>query len=749
MSTIGRSIHRSDALGKVTGETLYPGDINKPDQAYMKILFANRPHAIIRRIDTSKAEAFEGVLAVFTAKDVPVNEYGLIMPDQPVLCGPGSSKPFTDRVRFIGDQVGVVVADSEEIASKACELIDVDYEDLPVVLDPLEAREDGAKLLHPERESNIFCHFRIRKGDIESAFDQAHVIVEQEYRTPAQEHAYLQPEAGLGYMDEEGRVTVEVAGQWTHEDQEQIAHALGLPIEQVRIIYPAIGGAFGGREDMSVQIVLALAAWRLSQRGINRPVKIIWSREESIIGHHKRHPYVIKAKWGATEEGKIIAAEMEVVADGGAYAYTSTKVLGNATLMCTGPYEIPNVNVDSYAVYTNHIPGGAFRGFGGPQGAFAAESQINHLAEQLQIDPVELRLRNILREGSLLSVGTPLPKGVSLPQVVEECARTAGWQSTSQGWVRSAETGQPEIFNLVESMEPHKKRGIGVACAFKNVGFSFGFVDECWATVELHGKAEIDQVIVRHAGADVGQGAHTIMAQMAADAVDVPLDKVELLVSDTATSDNSGSVSASRLTFMIGNSIQGAAELALERWRTEERPAIGRYRYLPPKTEPFDPETGYCEPNFSYGYVAQAVLVEVDTETGHVRILEVISADDVGKAINPQQIVGQIEGAVVQAAGYTVLEDFSHEDGYVQTPHLSTYLIPTVLDIPDRVHSLILEYPDPRGPWGARGMAEMPFLPLAPAVISAVHQATGVWFNEFPLTPERVLRGLGKIQGNL
>jgi CO/xanthine dehydrogenase Mo-binding subunit len=540
-------------------------------------------------------------------------------------------------------------------------------------------------------------------------------------------------------------VTVEAAGQWTHEDQEQIAHALGLPREQVRVIYPAIGGAFGGREDMSVQIVLALAAWRLSQRGINRPVKIIWSREESIIGHHKRHPYVIKAKWGATKEGKIIAAEMEVVADGGAYAYTSTKVLGNATLMCTGPYEIPNVKVDSYAVYTNHIPGGAFRGFGGPQGAFAAESQMNRLAEELQIDPIELRLRNILREGSLLSVGTPLPKGVSLPQVVEKCALAAGWQSTNEGWARSAENGQPEIFNLVESSEPHIKRGIGVACAFKNVGFSFGFVDECWATVELHGDVEIERVVLRHAGADVGQGAHTIMAQMAAEAVNVPLDKVELLVSDTATSDNSGSVSASRLTFMAGNSIQGAAELALERWRAEERPAIGRYQYLPPKTEPYDPETGFCEPNFAYGYVAQAVSVEVDTETGHVRILDVISADDVGKAINPQQIVGQIEGAVVQAAGYAVLEDFSHQDGYVQTQHLSTYLIPTVLDIPDRVHSLILEYPDPRGPWGARGMAEMPFLPLAPAVISAVHQATGVWFNEFPLTPERVLRGMGKI----
>lgn len=745
MRSIGHSAQRSDALGKVTGETLYPGDIDKPNQAYMKILFADRPHAIIKKIDTSKAEELDGVLGVFTAKDVPVNEYGLIMPDQPVLCGPGSEKPHADRVRFIGDQVALIIAESESIASDACHLIEVEYEDLPVITDPLIARKEGQVLLHPETESNIFCHYRIRKGDVDSAFDQADVIIEEEYRTPAQEHAYLQPEAGVSYIDEQGRVTVEVAGQWTHEDRDQIAHALDLPKDQVRVIYPAIGGAFGGREDMSVQIVLALAAWRLSQRGINRPVKIIWSREESILGHHKRHPYIIRAKWGATKDGNVIAAEMEVIADGGAYAYTSTKVLGNATLMCTGPYEIENVKVDSYAIYTNHIPGGAFRGFGGPQGAYAAETQMNYLAEELDIDPVEMRLRNVLREGSLLSVGTPLPKGVSMPQVIEDCARAGGWQYLVEGWARPDSTEQPEFFKLEIPAEAHLKRGIGFACAFKNVGFSFGFPEECWATVELRGGAEIEKVVVYHAGADVGQGAHTVMAQIAADAVGVPLEKVEMIASDTATSDNSGSASASRLTFMSGNSIRGAAEKAKELWREEDRPAIGKYRYIPPKTQAYDPETGYCDPNFSYGYVAQAVIVEVDTETGHVRILDLISADDVGKAINPQQIVGQIEGAVVQAAGYTILEDFSQEDGYVQTPHLSTYLIPTVLDIPERVHSLILEYPDPLGPFGARGMAEMPYLPIAPAVIAAVHDATGVWFNDFPLTPERVLRGLGKI----
>jgi len=734
MASIGKSFARVDAIAKVTGKALYPGDINLPNQAYMKILFANRPHAIIKTIETSKAEELAGVLAVFTAKDVPVNEYGLIMPDQPVLCGPGSSKPYADRVRFVGDQVAIVIAESEEIAAKGRDLIEVEFDDLIVVTDPLESMQKGTPLLHPDRDSNIFCQYRIRKGDVEEAFKRADIIIEGEYRTPSQEHAFLQPEAGLGYIDEEGRVTVIVGGQWAHMDQEQIAHALDLPLDRVRVIYPAIGGAFGGREDMSVQIVLALAAWKLHERGISRPVKIVWSREESIIGHHKRHPYIFRARWGATKGGKVIAADVEMVADGGAYAFTSTKVFANAALMCTGPYEISNVKVDSNKVYTNNIPGGAFRGFGGPQGAFAAEMQMNRLAEALEMDPVEIRLLNILQEGSLLSVGTPLPKGVSLSQVVKECARASGWQEPEQ-------KGQ----SSPSKTQPHLKRGVGFAAAFKNVGFSYGAPEQCRATVELHGGAEIEKVILHHAGAEVGQGAHTIFVQMAAEAASVTIDKVRLIASDTAQTEDSGSVSASRMTFMAGNSIKGAMERALEKWEEEERPAIAAYQYRPPSTTPLDPQTGECQPNFAYGYVAQAVELEVDTETGHVRILNVISADDVGKAINPQQVEGQIEGAVVQAVGYALIENFIQRDGYVETQHLSTYLIPTVLDVPDKVQSLILEYPDPIGPWGARGMAEMPFLPLAPAVIAAVHDATGVWFHEFPLIPERVLQGLGKL----
>jgi len=736
MTTIGQNIIRTDAVAKVTGAALYPGDLALPNMAHMKILFAGRPHAIVRRLDTARAEARPGVIAVFTARDVPVNEYGLILPDQPVLCGPGSAMPYADRVRFVGDQLAVVVAEDEATAARALKEIEVEFEDLPVVTDIEAAMTAGAPLLFPDRDSNIFCHYRIRKGDTEAAFGASDVVIQREYHTPMQEHAYLQPEAGVAYIDEEGRVTVEVAGQWTHEDQEQIAHSLGLPLEQVRVIYPAIGGAFGGREDMSVQIVLALAAWRLSQRGIRRPVRTVWSREESILGHHKRHAYTIRSKWGATREGRLLAAEVEILQDGGAYAYTSTKVLGNSTLLCTGPYEIPNVTVDAYSVYTNNLPGGAFRGFGGPQASFSAEMQMNLLAEALGIDPVEIRRRNLLREGALLSVGTPLPKGVTIDKVVDWCAEAVAWKEPGRDAVR------PNRARLGTPAAAHLRRGLGFACGFKNVGFSFGAPEHSWATVEIHGGARIERAVVYHAGAECGQGAHTVMAQMAAEALGVPMERIELVVSDTARTGNSGSASASRMTFMAGNAIRGAAEQALAKWNLEERPAVGVYKYRPPATTPLDPQTGKSDPNFAYGYVAEAVTVEVDVETGQVRLLDVVCADDVGKAINPQQVEGQIEGAVVQAGGYAILENFIQDAGKVRTAHLSTYLIPTVLDIPDRVRSLILEYPDPIGPWGARGMGEMPYLPFVPAVAAAVHDATGVWFYEFPLTPERVLFGL-------
>ena len=733
MTTIvGKSLPRVDARGKVTGETPYSGDLSREGMLHMKMLFAGRPHARVLWIKTDRAEAAPGVSAVYTAKDVPLNEYGLQWQDQPVLCGPipEGGKPGTDIVRFVGDQIAAVVAETESQAAAAVKLIEVGYEDLPVVTDAREAMKPDSPRVHEHiGDSNICVHYKIRKGNVEEGFAQADVIVESEYRTPVQEHAYLQPEAGLAYLDEEGRIVVECGGQWTHEDRHQVAHALNMPNENVRIIYPAIGGAFGGREDMSVQIVLALAVWKLK-----RPVRIIWSRHESMIGHGKRHATVIRSKWGATKDGRVVAIDNEIVGDGGAYMYTSNKVLGNSAITSTGAYSIPNVKTDVYGVYTNNVPGAAFRGFGAPQALFMAEIQMDKLAHKLGMDPVEFRLKNALRDGDTMGVGTPSPSPVSVVQCIEAAAERFGWNR--------ADGGQSTTDHRPSSIA----RGRGFAAGFKNIGFSFGYQENCWAKIEIHGNSEIDHVVLHHAGAEVGQGTHTVMLQMAAEAVGVPYEKVRIIASDSAIMENSGSVSASRMTFMSGNAIRGAAEAALTKWKAEERPAIAEYKYLAPRTNQFDKETGYSTPNFAYAFVAQAAEVEVDTETGHVRVLRIVSADDIGKPINPALVEGQVEGAVVQAQGYSLMEDYRTRDGLVLTDQLSTYLIPTIWDIPEKVETVFVEVPDPNGPWGARGVGELPFLTVAPAIAAAIHDATGVWIDEFPFTPERVLRALGKIQ---
>jgi len=734
--TIGISLPRIDALAKVTGRAPYPGDLGMPDMLHAKVLFARRPHARVKVIDLREALCLPGVVAIFTGWDVPNNEYGLVLFDAPVMVSPDvllpvpandgvterSHKPFDGVVRHLGEKLAFIVAESEQIAARARDLIRVEYEDLPAVTDVHAALLPDAPQLHPQYAGNVMKRYRIRKGDVEAAFAQCDVVIEDIYTTGAQEHAYLQPEAGLAYLDEQGRVTVVVAGQWTHEDQHQVAHALNLPLEQVRVIYPAIGGAFGGREDMSVQIVLALAAWRL-----RRPVKIIWTREESIIGHHKRHPMWFRARLGATREGKLLAAQVEIRADAGPYAYTSTKVLGNSTVTCVGPYEIPSVAVDACAVVTNNIPSGAFRGFGAPQALFVAETQMNKLAAALGMDPVALRLKNALRNGSITVNNTPIPAGCTITDVIERCAQKGEWHTA-----RPANGVRRSPLAI----------GRGFACGHKNVGFSFGFPERCEATVELHGGAQIERAVVKHAGAECGQGAHTAFLQIAARALDLPAERIELVLSDTATSGNSGSASASRLTFMAAHAIRGAAQEALRRWQDEERPAIAHYVYRPRPTTPLDEETGAGDPNITYGYVAQSAEVEVDIETGQIHVRRIVCADDVGTAVNPQQVVGQIEGGVVQALGWTHLEHFISRQGQVLSAHFSTYLIPSVLDIPDQVESVIVENPDPHSAWGIRGMAEMPFLVVAPAVVAAIYDATGVWVNDLPITPSSLLAKL-------
>jgi CO/xanthine dehydrogenase Mo-binding subunit len=429
---------------------------------------------------------------------------------------------------------------------------------------------------------------------------------------------------------------------------------------------------------------------------------------------------------------------MEVTSDAGAYAYTSTKVLGNALLACLGPYDIPNVLVNARTVYTNNCPSGAFRGFGGPQGHFAAESQVNKLAAALDMDPVTLRLRNIWREGTVLPTRAVLPAGVTAAPVLEEAARRGRWQAY-QGTTPS---NGAFLGNSLDASRRRVARGRGIACCFKNVGYSLGAPESAAAWVELYGTDQIERAIVGCVGADVGQGAHTAFVQIAAEILQIDPSQVELQGDNTDVANSSGSASASRMTFMAGNAIKGAAERALAEWQDEERPARAEYVYHPRATTPYTPGTGESDPNITHGYCAQVAEVEVDLDTGHVTVTRLISVNDVGKAVNPQQVEGQIEGAVAQSVGWTLMENFIQKEGKTLTPHLSNYLIPGVLDVVQEIEPVILEIPDPQGPLGIRGMAEMPFIPTAPAIAAAIHDATGVWLDELPFTPPRVWAAL-------
>jgi CO/xanthine dehydrogenase Mo-binding subunit len=723
---IGASLPRPDALGKVTGATNYPGDLVRPGMLYLKVVFAHCPHARIRAIDSSAALAYPGVVAVLTAADVPSNAYGLIENDQPVLCG--------EKVRFEGDKVALVVAENAESAGAGAGLVMVDYEDLPAVTDPRAAMAPGAPLVHSAHGSNVLLHMPIRKGDITQGFADADVVIEDEFHTSWQDHAFLQPEAGIAFIDEQDRLVIETAGQWLHEDRRQIAQILQLPPEQVVIRYAAIGGAFGGREDLSIQHLLALAAWKLQ-----RPVAMIWKREESMIGHHKRHPISVRCRWGARRDGTITAVEAELIADGGAYASTSAEVTKVATLFANGCYEVANISVDGYAVYTNNIPSGAFRGFGAPQAQFASEIMVTRLAQALDIDPVEFRRHNIYREGGIESTQQPLPPGVSALPVLERCVSELRSRGVGVGgWgPGSPPNPQPPTSN------PHLRRGWGLACGIKNVGYSFGYPEQATATVELIGGATVEHAHVRVGAADVGQGAHLALRQIAAEALGLPPDKISMITDDSSEAPNAGSASASRMTLMGGRAVHDAALAALARWHEdEERPTVATVQYRPPATSTLDPITGAGRPNYCYGYVAQAAEVEVNTLTGQVQVLKIISVHDVGKAINRQQVEGQIEGCLAQALGYALLEHFQVRDGKILTPYFSNYLLPTVLDMPIEIVPVIMELADPNGPYGARGMSEMALVPLAPAIAAAIHDATGAWLSQQPMTPERVLAAL-------
>jgi CO/xanthine dehydrogenase Mo-binding subunit len=718
--TIGQSIRRPDAPSKVTGETPYPADLSMEGMLHTKILWSDRPHARLLGIDTRDALALPGVLAVFTADDVPVNQFGIQEMDEHVLA--------EGQIRFVGEPLALVVAASEETALATLDLIRVDCQDLRGVFDPREAMQEGAPLVHEEKDSNVIGHWLIRRGDLEAAFAASDVIVEADYHLPHTEHAFLQPEAGLAYIDDEGRVVVHTTGQWAHDDRHQIAHALDLPEEQVRVIYTLAGGAFGGREDVSLQILLALAAFRLRQ-----PVKMVWTRGESFRGHHKRHPFYMHYRTGATRDGRLTAMEAQLIADGGAYASTSRPVVRTALSLATGPYHVPTLRLDGWAVYTNNMDAGAMRGFGIPQITFASEMQMAKLAEALGMDPVEFRMCNILREGDVGPTNTVLPPGVGLEKATVVAAEAAGWRKQNGGWRRPERPAK---------QRSSIRRGTGFACGWKNVGYSFGFPEQSTAVVELYGGAEIEQVVIKTGAAEVGQGVLTVVAQIAADALEVPVEWVRVINDDTAVVPSAGSSSASRQTLVTGRAVLDACRLALEEWRDEERPAMGRYQYLPPETTPFDPETGECFPHFSYAYGAHVAEVEVDMETGEVRLLRVIAAHDVGRLINRQAAEGQVEGGISMGQGYALTEEFIQQDGHILTGNLHDYLVPTTLDAPEEIVSLFIEVPDSQGPLGAKGLGEMPTLILPPAIAAAVHDAIGVWFDRLPITPERVVMAL-------
>jgi len=719
---VGKRLLRPDAVDKVTGRARFPGDLHREGMLYLKVLFSERAHARIVGIDTSEAERVPGVVAVLTHNDVPVNEYGLIYKDQPAL--------NEDKVRSIFDRVALVVAETQRAARQARDLIRVEYQDLPVLTDPRESMKAGAPVIHESHPDNIQVHQHIRKGDVASIFARDDVvIVESDYFTPHQEHAYLQPEAGIGYVDEQGRVTAHSAGQWSHDDQHQIAHMLDLPLDRVRVIYAPAGGAFGGREDMSVQHLLALAAYTLDRRGIHRPVKIVWDRQESFRGHHKRHPYYMHFRSAANREGKLLAVEATLIADIGAYSSSSSAVLNNAVSIATGPYEVPHVKVDGYNVFTNNLVCGAFRGFGALQATFGAEMQMAKLADALGMDPVVLRLKNALHDGSVLATQSVIPPVVSIRETMMHAAEAAGW--TDEG--KPPRDGEPSGRVL---------GGIGVASGYKNVCYSFGFEERSTARCELYGDGGIEQAIIKTGISEVGQGTLGAMAQVAAETLGIPYGRVRVVNEDTSEVPEAGSCSASRLSFMAGNAVKVACQAAQQAWQAGERPAIAERTFRPRPTSMFDPETGVCDPHVTYGYGTQIAEVEVNTDTGVVSLKRVWAAHDVGQAINPMHVEGQIQGAISQAQGWALLEDLIMQDGRLRTKSYADYLIPTVYDVPDEIHPLILEVADPQGPYGVRGLGEMPMLMLAPAILDAIHDATGIWFDRLPVRAEDVLLAL-------
>jgi xanthine dehydrogenase D subunit len=765
---VGDDAQRPDGVLKVRGEFAYSSDLWMEDMLWGVTLRSPHPHARIRSIDVGPALAVPGVYAVLTSDDVPGEKvYGLELADQPVLA--------LDVVRYQGEPVALVAADHPDTARRAAARIVVDYDVWEPVTDarvalghptwnqlhdaPAEVTELSRESANLHPHGNLVRHLKVRKGDPEPTAD---VVVVGEYEVGMQDQAFLGPESGLAVPGADGGVELYVATQWLHVDQRQICAALGLPPERVRLTLAGVGGAFGGREDLSMHVHACLLALHTG-----KPVKMSYNREESFFGHVHRHPATMRYEHGATRDGDLVYVRATIYFDGGAYASSTPAVVGNGGTMGIGPYVVPNVHVDCYGAYTNNPPCGAMRGFGSVQTAFAYESQMDALAAELGMDPVELRCRNAMEQGS----ETPTGQLVDSPAPVVELLRRLEAMPLPPAVPTGDDVDLRDMPGGVSNTTHGEgvRRGVGYAVAYKNVAFSEGFDDHSTARVRLEVVGGEAVATVHTAAAEVGQGLVTVEQQIAR--TELGVDQVTVHPKDTSVG-SAGSTSASRQTYVTGGAVKAACEAVRARVLEMARSVVGRpvadlrldggkvvsdlegvalpladvlgdevveetleWRHRP--TEAVDPETGQGFAHVQYAFSAHRAVVDVDTELGLVKVVEMACTQDVGKAINPQAVVGQIQGGTAQGLGLAVMEEILVRDGRVQNPSFTDYLIPTVLDMPPmRVE--ILEYADPHAPYGLRGVGEAPNISSGPAVLAAIRQATGLPLTRVPVRPEHL-----------
>jgi CO/xanthine dehydrogenase Mo-binding subunit len=748
---IGKGERRVDALGKVTGRAKFAADYNAGHQLYGKVLRAAYPHARILGIDTSKARQLEGVEAVLTAQDIPGEKViGIVVKNQAILA--------FDKVRYLGDGLALVAARTREIAEAAVKLIKVDYEPLPVVSDPETALAPDAARIHGE--DNTFVHHKVRKGDVVAGFAQADFVLERKFRTPCIEHSYLEPEAVLAEPAEHGGVVVTGSVQNLFSSRRSVAAALKLDLNRVEIIQSTLGGSFGGKDEVMTSMCCRAAMLALAT---GKPVKMVNTREESMLESYKRHPYVLYYKWGAKRDGSITAMEIKCIADGGAYASMSPFVTWRSVVQATGPYYCENVKTDVFAVYTNNNYTGAMRGFGSPQVNFAIESMMDELGEKVGKDPLEIRLQNGFKDGAVTATQQKLTHKVSLMEVLTKATEAADFRAKWKKY-RTA----PAVA---------KRRGIGLACSYRGVSLGAEGVDAAGAIVSVQTDGS---VIVSSGITDMGQGAQTQMSQIAAEVLGIPMDRIRFLNTNTSRVPDSGPTVASRGTIMGGSAAKKAAEIVratllgvgaelvkvaaaqcelADNYLVEKRSrkrlasftevaaecfrcgkamhALGWHK-APPTS--WHEEEGKGEAYFTFVYAANVAEVEVDTETGKVDVVDFVSCHDVGKAINRNAVLGQFYGGVAMGLGYGLLEEFDYEDAVPKQVNFDEYLIATSMDVPP-IKAIIVENEDAAGPFGAKSVGEPTNELAAPAIVNAIYNATGKRICEIPATLERVLLG--------